>query len=56
MQQFGWEGILEAHLVQPSHNEQGLLEPHWAAQSLTQPDIQFFQGWDIYHLCGQGNF
>lgn len=56
MEQFEWEGIFEAHLVQPSHNKQGHLEPRWVAQSLTQPDIQFFHRWDIYHLWGQVNF
>lgn len=56
MEQFGWKGIFEGHLAQPSHNEQGHLEADQAAQSLTQPDIQFFLGWVIYHLCGKLTF
>jgi len=49
----GLEGSFKAHLVQPLCNEQGHLQLAQVAHSPVQPDLEFFQGWGIYHLSGQ---
>jgi len=47
------EGTFKGHLVQPSCNEQGHLQLDQVAKSPVQPDLEYFQGWDIYSLSGK---
>jgi len=42
----------KGHLVQPPCDEQGYLPLDQVAQSPSQPDLEDFQGWGIYHLSG----
>lgn len=47
------KGSFKGHLDQPSYHEQEHLQLCLAAQSPSQPNLGYFQGWGIYHLSGQ---
>jgi len=47
------EGTFKGHLVQPHPcNEQGHLHLDQVAQSPILFDLEYLQGWGIYHLSG----
>lgn len=50
MKSFELKGTLEGYLVQFPCSEQGYLQLDKIARSPVQPDLEFIQGWDIYHL------
>jgi len=47
-EQFGLEGTIKDHLVQPSYHWQGHCSPDQVAQSAIQPGLEHFQGGDIH--------
>jgi len=50
---FGWEGIFEGHLVQPTCEDQGHLQLDQVAQSPIQPNLECSRVWGTDHLSGQ---
>jgi len=50
---FGSEGNFKAHCVQSPCHGQKYLSLDQVAQSPIQPELEYFQGWGIYHLSGQ---
>lgn len=51
-QLFGLEGSFKSHLAQVPSNQQGHGRLHQIVQKPVWTDLECFQAWGIYHLCG----